>query len=453
MRICYYGDDFTGSTDVLEALTVGGLRMILFMDVPDAAMWNEKFSGYDGFGVAGVSRTFGSVEMERELRPKLQAIHQFQASITHYKVCSTFDSSPDTGSIGKVIEIGSELFTEQRYVPVVAGCPLLKRYTVFGNHFTGLGDGTIRLDRHPNMSSHPITPMNEADLRLHLAEQTGLSIGLIDILDLGLDPAELQKRYEEQLDNKSDIVLFDVVTEEHLVKIGRLLTLESERTPMFAVGSSGLEYALVAYWRHMDILPKEPTRQTAEPVDRMLVISGSCSPVTEAQITWAMKHGYEAIRIPVTFLLDEAANELALLCEQAENLLREGRHVILYTALGPQDTSIQEVRQHLKAGEQSTAASGQLIGMQLGELAKRLVLSTGIKRVIFAGGDTSGFALSQLDSYALELVAPIVPGGPLCKMFSRDERLNGLEIVLKGGQVGPPQFFEQVRTGCKELEA
>ncbi|UUZ87329.1 hypothetical protein LJK88_17365 [Paenibacillus sp. P26] len=139
LRICYYGDDFTGSTDVLEALTGRGLRIILFMNVPDPAEWNEKYAGYDGFGVAGVGRTMSPAEMERMLRPVVSALREFGAPVTHYKICSTFDSSPETGSIGKVADIGREAFPEQRCIPVVAGCPVLGRYTVFGNHFAGAG--------------------------------------------------------------------------------------------------------------------------------------------------------------------------------------------------------------------------------------------------------------------------------------------------------------------------
>ncbi|MFD0676311.1 MULTISPECIES: four-carbon acid sugar kinase family protein [unclassified Paenibacillus] len=449
MRICYYGDDFTGSTDVLEALTTGGLRIILFMEVPDPAMWHEKFAHYDGFGVAGVSRTLGPEEMDRKLRPQLQALREFKADITHYKVCSTFDSSPITGSIGKVIDIGSELFQEQRYTPVVAGCPLLKRYTVFGNHFTAMGGdgGTVRLDRHPNMSKHPITPMNEADLKVHLAKQTNKSIGLINVLDLDLNPLLLQQRYKELIESKPDILLFDVLTPNHLTQIGSLLMQESDASQLFVVGSSGVEYALVSYWQQNGLLPTQLPNMMAEAVDRILVVSGSCSPVTQAQIEWSLAHGYAGIRISEEFLFDEEIEGISALLEQAEKLLRAGKNVILYTALGPNDTSIGHVQQRLNDEERETAASGQMIGERLGEMTKQLILKTGLKRVVFAGGDTSGFAISKLDSYALEMIAPIVPGGPLCRMFSKDERLDGLEIVLKGGQVGPSHFFEQVRTG------
>ncbi|WP_019534337.1 four-carbon acid sugar kinase family protein [Paenibacillus ginsengihumi] len=444
MRICYYGDDFTGSTDALEALAAAGLRVILFMDVPDPAVWKERFADYDGFGVAGVSRTMSPAAMERELPPVLSALRAFGAPITHYKICSTFDSSPDIGSIGKVIELGRQAFPEQRCMPVVAGLPVLKRYTVFGNHFVG-AEG-VRLDRHPNTANHPVTPMQEADLRVHLGRQTALPVGLMSVLDLELDGAELERRFEHAAAGH-DIVLFDVLSEAHLAKIGALLSRLGERGPAFAVGSSGVEYALAAHWRSCGLLPSEPPRWQAGSAERLLVVSGSCSPVTRAQIEWALAHGYAGMRIPADCLLADGLEAAQPLLAEAKRLLRDGRSVILYTALGPDDDGIAEVRSRLRSRAAEPAASGQRLGARLGDLAKELITSAGLTRAVIAGGDTSGFAVQRLGGYALEMKAPLVPGAPLCRVLSRNEQLDGLELVLKGGQVGPPDMFERVRTG------
>jgi 3-oxoisoapionate kinase len=447
VRICYYGDDFTGSTDVLEALTLGGLKMILFMELPDPVEWKEQFADYDGFGVAGVSRTMSPDDMERDLKPALQRLRSFGAPITHYKVCSTFDSAPLTGSIGKVLDIGRDVFTSQRYIPILAGCPRLKRFTVFGNHFTALGDETIRLDRHPNMSRHPITPMKEADLRLHLAEQTNQSIGLMNVLDLEQTGAGLEERYQEHISRSPGALLFDVLSEDHLATIGGLLAEESERQPIFAVGSSGVEYSLVAHWQRSGQLPEKPPCRRAAEADRLLVVSGSCSPVTANQIKWAMEHGYEGIHVPAEAFFDGGAAVTVSVLQKAERMLLAGKSVILYTALGPEDESIAQTQQRLIAEGKNHASSGQLIGEHLGDMAKHLMAAAGLSRLVIAGGDTSGFATSRLGVYALEMLAPTVPGGPICRAFSREAQVDGLDIVLKGGQVGPQHFFELVRKG------
>ncbi|WP_282935313.1 four-carbon acid sugar kinase family protein [Paenibacillus sp. RC67] len=447
MRICYYGDDFTGSTDVLEALTSGGLRMILFMDVPELTLWNEKFSDYDGFGVAGVTRTMSPEQLEVTLKPAFAELRSFGAPITHYKVCSTFDSSPTSGSIGKVIDIAREVFTEQRYTPILAGSPVLRRYTVFGNHFAAAGEEIIRLDRHPNLSKHPITPMNEADLRFHLCKQTKQSVGLMNVMDLEQHGSLLEERYTQVLSHDPDILLFDVLTEEHLGKIGGILSRESEAAPLFVVGSSGIEYALVAHWNRKGSMNPASLSKQAEPVEQILIVSGSCSPVTQEQIEWALRHGYEGIHIPPAYLLNRTSDKITSLLSQAEQMLKDGKNVILYTALGPNDESIESVQSILKEQGHDKAKSGQLIGEYLGDLTRELIALTDLKRVVFAGGDTSGFAVKQLNIYALEMIASTVPGGPLCRAYSENVRINGLELVLKGGQVGPADFFEKVRRG------
>ena len=120
--------------------------------------------------------------MDRELPAVFDWLRSLQTPVVHYKVCSTFDSAPHRGSIGRAIEIGLEQFG-QAIVPVVVGAPELGRYTVFGQLFAAFQGEVFRIDRHPVMSRHPATPMTEADLLLHLARQTVLPMARIDLAD------------------------------------------------------------------------------------------------------------------------------------------------------------------------------------------------------------------------------------------------------------------------------
>ncbi len=124
-------------------------------------------------------------QMQTLLPPIFQALKQSQAKFNHYKTCSTFDSSLHVGNIGKAIELARECFG-QVTVPVIVGVPHLGRYQAFGNLFaqSGVERALYRLDRHPTMTQHPVTPMTEADLRRVLASQTNLPIELIDLLDM-----------------------------------------------------------------------------------------------------------------------------------------------------------------------------------------------------------------------------------------------------------------------------
>ena len=111
-----------------------------------------------------------NAQMDDALPKMFEYLKRYNADFVHYKICSTFDSSPEIGSIGYVLELALREFP-QTPVPMMVGAPVLKRYVVFGNLFATVGGETYRLDRHPTMSVHPVTPMNESDLRLHLANK------------------------------------------------------------------------------------------------------------------------------------------------------------------------------------------------------------------------------------------------------------------------------------------
>jgi uncharacterized protein YgbK (DUF1537 family) len=252
LLLTFYGDDFTGSTDALEQLALAGIRTALFIEPPTPAQL-KRFPTLQAFGVAGMTRSMTPAAMEKALRPALKKLKEFGARHVHYKVCSTFDSSPTAGSIGRVIDIATEIFRAP-FVPLLVAAPALGRYTVFGIHFARFGIGSNgeihRLDRHPSISRHPVTPMTEADLRLHLARQTRKKIALFDILKIALPEREARDALKKILADKPDVVLFDALYAEQLNRIGGLIDeFASAKRPLFSVGSSGVETALAAYWQ------------------------------------------------------------------------------------------------------------------------------------------------------------------------------------------------------------
>src|SRR5262249_9145055 len=140
----------------------------------------------------------------------------------HYKVCSTFDSSPKIGSIGRAIDVAAEIFRAP-FVPVLAAAPALGRFTIFGTHFARFGIGTKgeihRLDRHPSISKHPVNPMTEADLRVHLSRQTQKKITLFDISKVTMPLAAARTEFKRLLAEKPEVILFDALAPEQLVLI------------------------------------------------------------------------------------------------------------------------------------------------------------------------------------------------------------------------------------------
>ncbi|MFD1067650.1 four-carbon acid sugar kinase family protein [Oceanobacillus locisalsi] len=451
--LSFYGDDFTGSTDAMEALTRSGLKTVLFLKPPTKELLDEKFADIQCIGIAGTSRTMTPEQMEEELKPILKQMQELGAPVNHYKVCSTFDSSPSVGNIGKVLEMVLEINTTQDFVPIIAGAPPLHRYTVFGNHFARVDYKTFRLDKHPVMSNHPITPMQEADLIKHLADQTDYFIDLVDILTMNDSFAELEEIVNKIVKNrKTKGLLFDVLTDDHLTKIGKLILEKSKANQSYVIGSSGVEYALTNYWNSMNENQEQiadSDKENKVTKEQVLVVSGSCSPITSDQIKHALDNGFTGLKVSPVKLIDSKTNSTYLnsLMNDVKEQIDEGKSIIVYSALGPDDISIDETREYLQAIGKEPSNSGQLLGEQFGTLIKKTVENTSLKRIVIAGGDTSSYATLKMNIYALEMIRSIAPGAPLCKSYSDIQRFNGLEIALKGGQLGQVDYFSKVHQG------
>jgi uncharacterized protein YgbK (DUF1537 family) len=447
LLLAFYGDDFTGSTDAMEALALSGLRTVLFLSPPTPDFVRQKFPDLRCIGVAGTSRAMSPAEMDQQLDPVLRELWASGAPLTQYKVCSTFDSAPEVGSIGHVADLARQKLVPGQTISVLAGAPPLRRYTVFGNHFAAAGDEVYRLDRHPTMSRHPVTPMHEADLRAHLSHQTKATVGLMSLPELAGDEASVDARHAQRLGAKPDLLLYDCADEQSMRTVGRLMWQQAQRAQHFAIGSSGVEYALAAHWRASGVIPA--TRATfppVSPVKQLLVVSGSASPMTAQQIEWAGQHGFDCLRAPTEdFCRPQTAESTSrALFERALGALSGGRSVVVYTAAGPDDPSIRATREGLAAGSGNTA---KVLGSALGRLARDLLSRTGLRRVVVAGGDTSSYATQELGLYGLEMLAELTPGAPLCRGYSEDPRFDGLEIALKGGQMGKADYFGLARGG------
>ena len=437
LLLTFYGDDFTGSTDALEQLTLAGVRTVLFLAPPSPAQI-KKFGPLQAVGVAGVTRSLAPAAMKKTLRPALQKLRVLGASHTHYKVCSTFDSSPAIGSIGCAMDVGASIFRAP-FVPVLAAAPALGRFTIFGHHFARFGIGSAgaiyRLDRHPAISRHPITPMREADLRQHLARQTKKKIALFDLLQLSLPEKAGRSAWQKTLAARPDVILFDAVNDEHLRRIGQLLAAyASAGRPLFSVGSSGIERALAIVWAQL-----RPAKKFAPPVPQLLVGSGSCSPVTTAQIDWALQNGFAEVALAADRLAT-AQREKEILRAVAASIkfLRAGRSVIVHTTRSGAKPSVTTKLRHRTA---------EILGTALGRVLREALAQVPVRRVCIAGGDTSGFAARALGVTSLEMVASLTPGAPVCRAGAPGSPADGLELVFKGGQVGAENYFGLVRRG------
>ncbi|MBN9346414.1 MAG: four-carbon acid sugar kinase family protein, partial [Devosia sp.] len=166
--VAWYGDDFTGSAATMEVLAFAGLASVLFLDIPTAEDL-ARFPGARGIGIAGIARSKPPQWMDENLPPVFAALATIGAPVSHYKICSTLDSAPHVGSIGRAIDLAAPILGGAWH-PLIVAAPPIGRYQAFGTLFA-LYDGAVhRLDRHPTMSRHPVTPMHEGDVRRHLAQ-------------------------------------------------------------------------------------------------------------------------------------------------------------------------------------------------------------------------------------------------------------------------------------------
>ncbi len=421
---------------------------LLFLRLPGPHALQAACERCAAIGIAGTSRAKDPAWMDRELPAVFDRLKDTGARICHYKVCSTFDSSPTVGNIGRAIQIGRSRLGAGTATPIVVGATALRRYTAFGHLFAAAGTDVWRIDRHPTMSQHPVTPMHEADLRLHLQRQAPLSIGLMDLVSLQQPDASARL---DRLLPQNDAVLFDVIDAATQAQVGRLIDALAERNaaPLFCVGSSGVEYALVGHWSAQRPQQVRAAAPDADPVESIVVLSGSCSPVTARQIRHACEHGFVDLRIDMVALLQDDCrdSELARIETAALAALDHKQSPVLYMACGPGDPAIAQLNDCIRSQglppRETLAQLSQLLGASL----KHVIERSGVTRVVVAGGDTSGEVVQALGLTALRMKARLAPGGPLCDAFDDLQAAPVLEIALKGGQIGGDDYFAQARAG------
>ena len=213
-------------------------------------------------------------------------------------------------------------------------------------------------------------------------------------------------------------------------------------------GRRGFEYALVAHLKQLGKVTAQKAPPKFGKADAVVVMSGSAAPATATQIDYAGRQGFELLRVDTAKLIcpTHGGDEHRRLKTSACTALGRGRSVILYTARGSGDPAVGETREAMRALGYAASDSSRLLGSAQGRLLREVLEATGVRRACVAGGDTCGYAARQLGLYALELRAPIAPGAPLC-IAHTEGVLQGLELALKAGQVGRPDYFLNVRDG------
>ena len=414
-RYAFCADDFTGATDTLATAAQAGLRARLYLDAPPPEQL-EADGEPEVVGIATAARSLAPEAMAQALEPIGRALARLGIPVLHYKTCSTFDSAPHVGSIGAAVLVLRK-FVADEFVPIVGGQPNLRRYCLFGNLYAAAGaNGEVhRIDRHPTMSRHPVTPMHEADLRLHFDAQGLSGVRSVDYT-----------RYRHPIEDLHGTVLFDVGAAEDLAVIGRLIWRRARGARLLAVGPSSVAQALIAAWTEEGSLGAASRAPAIGPArGPVFMLSGSLSPVTAEQIRFASS--YAKIMLDAARLASGETEYAIQAARRCVELLRSGRHVLAHTSHAPADN---------RDGATIATICGQVLSAVLREVP--------LSRVGVSGGDTSSHAVKALGIDSLSYAAQLVDGVALCRVHAQASRLDGMELMLKGGQMGPPGIFERL---------
>ncbi|UYG09304.1 four-carbon acid sugar kinase family protein [Halomonas sp. M4R1S46] len=432
----FYGDDFTGSTENLAQFSRHGLRGRLFFSSNNHEAILDMAAELDVVGLAGTARGLAPSAMTEEVAPALALLNALNPRIKQFKVCSTFDSSPTVGSIGHVMDLARRHWPGCAF-PILPATPAFGRYTAFSHLFTRYGNEICRLDQNPAMAHHPSTPMTEADLRCHLMAQTAIPPAAVTLLDYREADGGWQRLASAA--EAERFVILDATDADEMEHAAELILKLAERCTTLAVAAQGLADALGRLvTRNTD--QRKPLPTTYPGVNRLLVLSGSCSPQTRGQLEHFEAQGGRIVALPPEEALRSPSALAQRLAREVTAAFTAGQAVAVATTRRDAD---------LVAGVSSDSLA-LAVGDVYALLAQRLRQEMAIPRIVFAGGDTSSHAMRRLGADALELVAfDEAQGGHLCRLIAPGSPLEGLEVVLKGGQIGGEDFFTRVKCGTQ----
>ncbi len=404
-------DDFTGATDLANTLVKGGMTAVQVIGVPTGPLPEA-----DVVIVALKSRTSPVAQAVAESLAAAEALLAGGARQLFFKYCSTFDST-DAGNIGPVADalvkrLGCGFALANPAFPT-------NGRTVFQGHLFVGG----ALLNESGMEKHPLTPMTDANLVRVLSRQTEGSVGLVNFATVEQGAQAIKRAMGQLKEGGRRYAIVDAVTDQHLMAIG-----EAAADHALITGGSGVAMGLPANFRAKGLLPERGDSAAALPPmqGRAAVLAGSCSRATLAQIGFARDH------MPTLELDVLATPDVAALVAQAtawlDATLGESGPVLVAASATPEKVAALQARL-------GRDAAGALVEETLAAIAAHMV-TLGVKRLVVAGGETSGAVVTQLGVAALRIGPEIAPGVP----WTFAEPV-GMHLALKSGNFGDRDFF------------
>ncbi|MEO8040053.1 MAG: 3-oxo-tetronate kinase [Betaproteobacteria bacterium] len=404
-------DDFTGATDLANTLVKAGMRAVQLLGVPRAGL---AVPDADAIIIALKSRSNPAPEAVSMSLAALDWLRVAGARQIYFKYCSTFDST-DKGNIGPVADALCEALGAAFTVANPA-FPTNKRTVYQGYLFVG-----DLLLSESGMRHHPLTPMTDPSLVRVLQRQTTHKVGLVRYTTIVQGAEAVATAFAQlQRDGVRHAVL-DSITDDHLLVLGAACA----ELPL-VTGGSGMAMGLPANFVRQGVLAPGQQMRLPAIAGPAVVISGSCSTATQGQVA-EMKRTHEAFEIdPIAVASGRNAAEEAL--AWATPRLGE-RPVLVYSTATPEAVGAVQS----KLGREH---AGALVEETLSQVAKGLV-ARGVRRIVVAGGETSGAVVSALGVEGLQIGAEIDPGVPWTASLGEPR----LALALKSGNFGTSDFF------------
>lgn len=408
-------DDYTGASDLANTLTRCGLRTVQTIGVPSDDL---ALPEVDAVVVSLKSRSIEAGLAVSRSRAAEKWLRGHGAGHVLFKICSTFDST-DAGNIGPVMD-ALRADSGDTIVLVTPAFPETGRTVYMGNLFVG----SVPLNESP-LKDHPLNPMHDSNLVRVLARQSQTKIGLVGLADIALGADAVRARLAELSGKGFGAAIVDAAFDRDLEIIGAVAL--DHRLSVGASGIGlGLARALVATGKVKSNAPHAVSEAAVG--GPAACLAGSCSQATLRQIASA-----EAV-MPVLHLdpdqvvagKEEARRALAW----AKGQLGEGPVLIASSSTPDQVADLQ-----LRHGRD---AVGHAIEQAMADIAEGLVAS-GVRKLVVAGGETSGAVVDRLGIPGFLVGAEIAAGVPVLRSVGAAD--GEMLLALKSGNFGGPEFF------------
>ena len=409
-------DDFTGATDLANNLVRNGMRTVQLIGVPDSA---TPVPDVDAVVVALKSRTNPPSDAVAMSAAALDWLREAGCVRFYFKYCSTFDST-DAGNIGPV----ADALLDRLASDFTIACPAFPETgrTIFKGHLF-VGDQLLS-DTH--MRHHPLTPMTDSNLVAVLGRQTERRVGLIQHSDIAGGASAIAERIERLRAEGYGYAIVDAIDDAQLHVIGDAIA----DLPL-VTGGSGIAIGLPAAYRRQGLLAETAAADTVPAIaGKAAVLAGSCSAATLGQIdAWSGDRPAFAIdALKLAEGRDVVAEALAFARERIDR-----EPVLIYASAAPE--TVRAIQEKLGRNE-----AGDMVEGAMAAIARALVEEDGVRRLIVAGGETSGAVVSALGITGLHIGRQIDPGVPGTVTLDAE---RPIALALKSGNFGGTDFFEK----------